>query len=279
MIPATSLVQLVRALVTNAADSMVEGGVVRLTLSAVTAPGADNRRRSLPIADSSQEFFRLSVEDSGEGIAESDRPRLFEPYYSTKHGAAGLGLTVTRQTLAEYGGGLDVASTVGEGTVVSAYIPVYGIGHRRAQRAHTSGDAARFRVLVMDDDERVRSSVREMLQRIGYRVTLSADGHEAIYLYEKALEAGAPFDLCIFDSIVAGGLSGPEAMARIHQSHPEASGVLMCAAQTEIAATSMPAYHLSESGDESPFLAVLYKPFGYHAVAETVSHALAQRSL
>lgn len=272
-IPADRLEQIVRALVTNAAEAMFDGGVVRVRVSPIDRRTQKLQEEGVPVAEPGQMFFAVVVSDTGDGIAEVDRGRIFEPYFTTKRGSAGLGLTVAKQTLSEFGGGISVCFSSGEGTVVTAFVPVYGLGHKRTPTAQPTDDAARFRVLVMDDDERVRSTMRETLRQIGYRVTITSDGHEAVYMYEKALEAGAPFDLCILDSVVAGGLSGEEAMRRILHHHPQASGVLMRARERTESNLD-----IDTADGESPFVLILYKPFGLEAVGDAVTQALAQRS-
>jgi signal transduction histidine kinase len=91
----------------NARDAMPEGGILRVT-TCVESSGTEPRR--------SGDWVRLSVQDSGKGISEDVRSRIFEPFFSTREGGTGLGLAVVRQTVETYGGTIEVRSKAGEGT-------------------------------------------------------------------------------------------------------------------------------------------------------------------
>ncbi len=100
-------------LVENALEAMPEGGT--LSVGADLEDGPDGRAR-----------VRLEVRDTGTGIDPAVLPRLFEPYFSTKSGGTGLGLAIARRAVEEHGGGIDLRSRPGEGTVVTLTLPVAG---------------------------------------------------------------------------------------------------------------------------------------------------------
>jgi DNA-binding NtrC family response regulator len=86
-----------------------------------------------------------------------------------------------------------------------------------------SGDPkARASVLVMDDEEHIRSITRKMLEKFGYSVSLTENGEKAIEMYSKALERKSPFDLVIMDLTIPGGMGGEEASQKILKMDPAA---------------------------------------------------------
>ncbi|MGC3999810.1 MAG: HAMP domain-containing sensor histidine kinase [Anaeromyxobacter sp.] len=106
-----SLVQVVLALVTNAAQAVASGGQVRVRLD-----GAD-------------ELAMLTVTDDGAGMSDEVRRRAFEPFFSTKTAVGiGLGLPIVQEIVERHGGTVSLASEEGKGTVVVVAIPVHGTG-------------------------------------------------------------------------------------------------------------------------------------------------------
>jgi CheY-like chemotaxis protein len=84
----------------------------------------------------------------------------------------------------------------------------------------------RGRVLVMDDDEMVRSVCGQMLAHLGYEVEHASDGAEALRVYARAMEAGRRFDAVILDLTVPGGMGGRDAIARLREIDPQVNGIV-----------------------------------------------------
>ena len=82
------------------------------------------------------------------------------------------------------------------------------------------------KVLVMDDEENIREVVAEMLRFIGYEVTLSRDGEEAVSLYTQALESNKPFAAVLMDLTIPGGMGGGEAIRNLREIDPEVKGIV-----------------------------------------------------
>jgi signal transduction histidine kinase/CheY-like chemotaxis protein len=162
-------------MVFNAVDAMPEGGT--LTLSAQETASA----------------VVLSVSDTGTGMSEEVRSRIFDPFFTTKGKAGmGLGLAVGYGIIRRHDGTVEVTSEVGRGTSFRIKLPV-AEGVRRA--AHVTaelpdvsaeGDPShRMRFLVVDDEEHVRSLLRDILEKECCEVVLAEGGREALSLFTR----------------------------------------------------------------------------------------------
>ncbi|MGH7311714.1 MAG: hybrid sensor histidine kinase/response regulator, partial [Candidatus Rokuibacteriota bacterium] len=151
-------------LVFNALDAMPEGGRLTVTCRADT----DNAS--------------LSVADTGAGIPSDVLPRIFEPFFTTKGPqASGLGLSVSYGIVRRHGGDLAVESRVGRGTVFTVRLPLAGMGIPCIEaRAVTTPKTRRLRVLVVDDEEVVRETLRDICLDDGHRVMEAGSAREAL---------------------------------------------------------------------------------------------------
>jgi signal transduction histidine kinase len=135
----TRLHQLMMNLCTNAVHAMTQGGVLELNL-ACEVLGAARKVRTGEVSPG--EYVKISVKDSGHGIAPEVIDRIFEPFFTTKPAGrgTGLGLALVHAVVSEHKGFIDVASELGKGTTFTAWIPRIfaeeGAGRGRAEDAH-----------------------------------------------------------------------------------------------------------------------------------------------
>jgi len=188
--------QVIINLSTNGAHAMREhGGVLRILLEQVEDPGEVARNREL---DATRSYLKLRVSDTGEGIDPEALPRIFEPYFTTKRPeeGSGLGLAVAHGIIQHHGGAIEVRSETGAGSTFTIYLPVCTdrvetkepITHRAVQGTE--------RILVVDDEESLLSAYATMLANLGYRVTTSINGQDALERFRRQPER---FDLVITD--------------------------------------------------------------------------------
>jgi len=166
-------------LVTNAGYAMREqGGTVRLTL--------DNP---------SPDTVRLTVADSGEGMTPEVQARIFEPFFTTKSAdqGTGLGLMMVRECVEQLRGSIEVRSTPGVGTTFEIVLPLHRAGPGSVEPAPAPTALRRLKVLVVDDDEGVRSVTELMLRQLGHEVRALADLDAAAQCFDDG------FDLIITD--------------------------------------------------------------------------------
>lgn len=213
------IAQVVRNLAINAVQAMPHGGraIVRMeNLDAETAPA-----EGLPPG----RYVRLSIVDSGAGIAPEHRARVFDPLFTTRAHGIGLGLTAAQMIVQRHQGVISIDSEPGEGTIVSVFLPALDVAPATAPRSAPVA-RSRPRVLVMDDEALIREVIGLYLERQGYEAVLAREGAEAVDLYRVALETGTRFDAVIMDLTVLGGMGGAEAIRRLLALDPEVRGIV-----------------------------------------------------
>ena len=191
----------------NARDAMPSGGT--LSLSA-RAEGNE---------------VLLEVRDTGEGMDEATRGRIFEPFFTTKEvgKGTGLGLAVVYGIVDQHGGRVEVESTPGEGSLFRVILPRgLGAGEQTVAPAPSAQEAlATGRILLVEDEEPVRTGISLLLEMLGYEVVAVSSGEEAAVI---ALEI--PPDLLLSDLSLA-GMSGSELADRLKTRWPLLKVVLM----------------------------------------------------
>jgi PAS domain S-box-containing protein len=193
---ANQLEQLVMNLAVNARDAMPDGGELVLATRTVDA---DRRLRSAHPELAPGRLLVLEVSDSGCGMSEAVVERAFEPFFTTKEKGegTGMGLAMAYSIVTGHKGAVEIDSEVGRGTTVSVYLPLADAGPAsdedpaRDQPVRGSG-----RILVVDDEETVRSALRRILSSFGYTVVMASNGQEAVEYFRGHV---SEIDLVILD--------------------------------------------------------------------------------
>jgi PAS domain S-box-containing protein len=209
--------QVIMNLVVNARDAMAGGGEIRI---------ATGNRKVSAEADMSHlpaepgEYAELSVEDTGEGIQPSILQLVFEPFFTTKPEGVGtgLGLSTVYGIVSQAGGGIHVQSTPRKGTTLTVLFPAVPTPVEATQSPEIlcTAQGGRETILVVDDEEAVRSVVCTTLRRKGYAVLEAEGGPEAISVAEAH---GAEIDLLLTD-VVMPNLRGPDLAERLAVGRP-----------------------------------------------------------
>ena len=209
------ITQVINNLVINADQAMPDGGRITVTVENVTLSAPEE---SLPAG----EYVRCRVKDEGVGIPSERLARIFEPYYTTKKAGNGLGLASVVSIVRRHGGYITVSSEIGIGTQFSVYLP-RSSGALDAPRISELPEAkGSDRILLMDDDHAILSTIGPLLRRRGYTVVTAEDGAGAIERYREATASGVPFDAVVMDLTVPGGMGGLEATRQILALDPGA---------------------------------------------------------
>lgn len=202
--------QAIHNLLLNAAQAMGKTGTVRVT--ACNCPVG-----TTPAVLAAAGHVRIDVKDDGVGIPPENLPHIFDPYFTTKEHGTGLGLSSVYSIVQRHGGVTDVASTPGVGTVFSIYLPSaesHGESEDRSGPIVTK-PAGQGRILIMDDEEMIRTLGEMILSEEGYTVECCSSGAEALDRHRQAREQGTPYDAIILDLTVPGGMGGKEVAEQI----------------------------------------------------------------
>jgi signal transduction histidine kinase/DNA-binding response OmpR family regulator len=185
-------------LAVNARDAMAGGGQIRLALDDVEVTPADDE--SLQPG----RYIRLAVTDTGTGMDEATLNRAIEPFFTTKGQGegTGLGLSMVHGLAAQSGGALKIRSKVGKGTTAELWLPV--ADGKAEVRGEADGDLPqqprRASILIVDDENLVRSATAEMLREMGHSVIEAATGSAAL----DRLNSSEQIDLLITDYLMPG---------------------------------------------------------------------------
>jgi two-component system, cell cycle sensor histidine kinase and response regulator CckA len=187
-------------LATNARDAMPAGGKLSLEVSRVEL-SADFVKAYDPLSAGS--YVVITVSDTGSGIDEATRQRIFEPFFTTKEvgQGTGLGLSISYGIVKQHGGFISVASELGKGTVFSVYLPRVEPGEAALKRAPLVATVPRGAetVLLLEDNDSVRSLISQVMRSKGYRVIEAVDGQDGV---EKFCQYLDDIDLVILDVIM-----------------------------------------------------------------------------
>ena len=178
--------QLVLNLGINGHNAMPHGG--RLTIELHEFQADEHLPTHPQTSDSGSGFVRLTVRDTGLGMTEETRRRAFDPYFTTRSAGTGIGLSTVHGIATSAGGWIDCESVLGQGTAMHVYLPrvtalpaAASVPSEEPLRRRGAGE----HVLVVDDEENVRTVAARVLQRAGYRTSTAPGGLECISLLER----------------------------------------------------------------------------------------------
>ena len=187
-----------RNVLANAREAMAGNGNLRL---AIAAFGEGERE------------LELSVHDSGPGVPSPLRARVFDPYFTTKEGAAGLGLSVAYWIARRHGGGLELDPAVMKGARFRLWLPRFA----EVRRSEPAARVEPLRVLVLDDEPAVREVVVRMLQTQSHDAVGVGDGVACIREFAAARQQRRPFDVVLLDLTLRHGIAWEETFAALRQ--------------------------------------------------------------
>lgn len=226
----TNINQIILNLCTNALHAMEnEQGTLKLSVH--------NKTLSLKDIDGylgvkPGSFVEITVADTGCGIPENMRGRIFEPYFTTKEvgKGTGMGLSVVHGIVRSYGGFIKVESEVDKGTTFSVYIPVSE--REIVQKQNLIVPSVRKgveHILVVDDEEAIVNFLKTALEHLGYKVTATTNSLEALQKFEDDPE---DFDVLITDQTMP-NMPGSELACKILKMRPHFP-IILCTGYSSI---------------------------------------------
>ena len=242
-------------LLINADQAMPEGGFIHITTQ---NEYINDGKLSPPLKPG--RYVSIIVKDDGVGINDKNLSKVFDPFYTTKNKGHGLGLTTTFSIINRHGGNISVASTFGEGTTFTIYLPA---ANNVSNRSYSSKDKVdhkgQGKILIMDDEADMLKMARRMLGRMGYDTVFAKDGAEAINLYRNTFQSKEPFDLVILDLTVPGGMGGAKTIPELLKIDPKVKAVVSSGYYTD---------PVMANYEDYGFIGVVPKPYSIDQMAE-----------
>jgi len=208
-------------LAVNAIDAMPRGGRLAIEVEAVEL---DAEHAAIHVGERPGPHVMIAVSDTGQGMDDATRARIFEPFYTTKPvgEGTGLGLAMVFGAVQRAGGRVWVYSELGRGTTFKVYLPVGGDAATADEEvADELMPGGKESILVLEDDDLVRDVVERTLRRLGYEVTVATRPSEAI-----ALSRETPIDLLMTD-VVMPEMTGDALAREIRADRPDLPVVFM----------------------------------------------------
>ncbi len=219
-IDAGQMSQVFNNLIINAVQAMPGGGKLVFAAGNVVIAEGDVP----PLHEGA--YVKISIQDTGTGIPDEHRVKIFDPYFTTKQKGSGLGLASAYSIIKRHDGHIAVESVPGKGTTFHIYLPA---SQSRSASQASEGrimSAGSGRVLVMDDEELIRGVSGKMLRSLGYEAEFARDGDEAVEMYRKAFMDKRPFDVVILDLTIPGGLGGKDTIQKLRAVDPAVKAIV-----------------------------------------------------
>jgi two-component system, cell cycle sensor histidine kinase and response regulator CckA len=261
--------QAILNLAMNARDAMPDGGQMTLTVAAadLDATACASRPGAKPGS-----FIAVAVEDTGVGMSPAVRTHIFEPFFTTKPPGkgTGMGLPMVYGIVTNHGGWIEVESQPGHGSTFTVYLPAspgpVGRSTPALGRDPQPGAAVLLkelsaRILLVDDDEAVRSAATRMLTGMGHTVVAVTNGTEALDYYRAF---GARCDLVVIDMIMP-GMDGRECLQTLRRLSPRLRAILCAGGGADVATRAVL---------EDGLVTFVAKPYTLERLADAVRAAL-----
>ena len=249
----------------NGRDAMPEGGRLLIeTRNARLDKDYVARHPDAAVGD----HVMLSVTDTGSGMPPDVAARVFEPFFTTKETGkgTGLGLSMVYGFIKQSKGHIAVDSAVGHGTAFRLYLPRGKEGATEsAAEPQPEIAGGSERILVVEDEPQVRTSVVLQLKSLGYTVTEAPDGAAGVAAFEAAGGSARPFDLLLTDVVMPGPLNGKALAEEVARRWPATRIVLMSGYSNNV---------LTEGSGSLTGVRLLSKPFRRVDLASIVRQGL-----
>ena len=258
----TQIHQLIMNLCSNAVHAMDEKGTIEVAGTMVDLGGDDLAHQ--PDLQPGQ-YFKLSVSDTGTGIAKEIQDRIFDPFYTTKgvHEGTGMGLSIVLGIVKNHRGCVQVLSEPGEGTSFTIYFPAdEGVAPDKNKEKYTGYEHGNERILFVDDEEMLAMMGGRILEQLGYEVTTKINSNEALATFISDPQG---FDLVITDQSMP-EMSGAELVMQLLKIRPDIP-IILCTGYSKKVT--------EEDAEKIGIKKYLTKPFDTRKLAEIIRDILA----
>ena len=259
----TQMYQLIVNLMVNARDAMMDsGGKLIVSLNNVRK---EETKAETAEKLSDDEYILMTITDTGRGMTKEIKDRIFDPFFTTKQAGAGLGmgLPMILMILDNHDAIVEVESEPGSGTSFQVYFRVSQTekmkpGSPELPEGDVSGSE---RILFVDDDSAILEMSEQLLELMGYQVTLASSGQEAMNLIQKRCDS---FDIVITDMTMP-GMNGLELAQEIKKMCPDLP-IILCSGYTDVVE--------EDNASDTGIGAFINKPMGRNELSETIRRLL-----
>ena len=255
--------QVVQNIIVNAREAMSSEGTLHVSCENVEI----TPQHKLP--PTLEAYVRVVIQDEGVGIPEENLSKIFDPYFTTKdmgsQKGVGLGLAICYAIIKKHNGYILVDSTPGKGTTFQIYLPVHKQQATPKTEDKRNTGRGRGRILIVDDEDIVLRIAEKLLLHMGYEVTTTQTGDEALWLYKQAAGSREPFDVVILDLSMETGMGGPETMQKLLAVDPDIKAIISSGYLHDPVITSFEKYG---------FVGILTKPYDPKELDEKLQHII-----
>ncbi len=262
---ASQFQQVILNICLNAIDAMPSGGT--LTLLSDVVENTPHFRKQFP-KPTAPIYVHIAIQDTGSGMDKQTISKIFDPFFTTKAPGkgTGLGLSMVYGIVKNHSGFIDVESEQGKGTTFHIYLPgVPQTGKKQTTRTALKNFGRRGgHILIVDDEDVIRTVLERMLKRMGFSVVAARNGQEAIRIFQ---ESEKDFDLIIIDMLMP-VLDGKETFQILKSLDPTVRVLLATGYSMDRSAQE-----LMEAG----VLGYLHKPFNIQELSEKIQSLLEEK--
>ncbi|NLE02288.1 MAG: response regulator, partial [Fibrobacter sp.] len=245
--------QVIQNLLLNSIESMGRGGTITITLRNHNTSQNDH---------STQRYIELIVSDTGSGIPEDILNRIYDPFFSTKPKGSGLGLATAHSVVKKHNGEISCESIIGKGTTFHILLPATSKKIPKPEIVEpTKINKSAGNILLLDDEEIIRTITEKLLSHLGYTVTTTVTGEETLKVYAENIKKQLHFDLVILDLTIAGGMGGKETMQKLLEMDPNVKALVSSGYSND---------PIMSNFSEYGFSGIITKPYDVNELNKTI---------
>jgi len=252
--------QVINNITINARQAMPNGGTVIIKAENTIIEG---QQSAVPL--NKGKYIKITMQDQGTGISKDNLRNIFDPYFTTKKKGHGLGLATSYSIIKNHGGHIEVESELEKGTKFHIYLPATGENIPISNKSRLKSVKSGKKILVMDDEEDVKSILGRMLKKLGYEVGFAKNATEALKLYKKAKIADDKFDLVLLDLTIPGEIGGKEALNLLFSIDPKVKAIASSGYSNDPIMSNYESYG---------FKGIIKKPFDLQELSNAINKAI-----
>ena len=228
---AAQMRQVILNLVMNASEAVAEhSGYVSVSTGVTSCDSTYLADCLLGDMCQAGDYVCLEVVDNGNGMDPATLSRIFEPFFSARPTSRGLGLSAVLGIVRGHHGAIHVSSAPGQGSTFKVLLPALTSSTVATEKEETPEEIlpswrGSGTVLVIDDEESVRTIARQMLERMGFRVLLASDGREGVVIFRETEASGVRIT-CVLLDLTMPHMDGEEAFHELRRLRPDVTVVL-----------------------------------------------------